>query len=352
MVPGYSSHLLVFNNDETGEWIRVIAKSPAVTTVAFNYSDLDDRPASPAQIFKGLATVNEPEAIGGLLYGLGNNRRVLGVSATIFENGTETATGYYELDSALNLAPKSDPETDRFIRENFIIPEHVIEIDKSSVLIVDDQNRRWRLPLGNDTYKKLTDDAQLRICREVVTERDLFNVCGTFYELPAENADGFAKIRPIASHDFRIHDYASYRGMLVMTGINPDAKGGKHIIKSTDGKAAVWTGVIDDLWEMGKPVGHGGPWKNSAVKAGQPSDPYLIAFYDKRQLELSHDSDQPVTFRIEVDPIGHGFWMVFKEITVHPNEVFKYTFPQAFEARWIRFVSNTDCSATAWLEYK
>jgi len=60
----------------------------------------------------------------------------------------------------------------------------------------------------------------VRIDREVVTERDLFNCHGTFYELPAENAGGFAKVRPISTHNRKIADYCSYRGLLVMTGIS------------------------------------------------------------------------------------------------------------------------------------
>jgi len=198
----------------------------------------------------------------------------------------------------------------------------------------------------------LTNAAQLRIDREVATERDLLNCSGTFYELPAENADGFAKIRPEASHNFRIHDYASYRGMLVMTGLNPDVKDGDHIVRSDDGKAAVWLGVIDDLWKMGKPSGHGGPWKNSSVKAGEPSDPYLIGFYDKKSLEISHESKDPVAFKIEVEPIGHGPWMLYKEVIVEPGTTFKHEFSENFQARWIRFVADKNCAATAWLEYK
>ncbi|MEI3117686.1 MAG: hypothetical protein V8T12_01250 [Parabacteroides johnsonii] len=62
-----------------------------------------------------------------------------------------------------------------------------------------------------------------------------------------------------------------------------DGKENPHIIISDDGKAAVWVGVIDDLWTLGKPVGHGGPWKNTDVKAGIASDPYLIGFYDKKR---------------------------------------------------------------------
>ena len=65
--------------------------------------------------------------------------------------------------------------------------------------------------------------------------------------------------------------------MLIMTGINSeDVKNNPHVIVSKDGKAAVWAGVIDDLWKMGKPTGRGGPWKNTSVKAREPSDPYLI----------------------------------------------------------------------------
>lgn len=71
--------------------------------------------------------------------------------------------------------------------------------------------------------------------------------------------------------------------MLILTGVRPEeGKGNPHIIISDDGKAAVWVGVIDDLWQLGKPVGQGGPWKDAVIKAGIPSDPYLIAFYDKK----------------------------------------------------------------------
>ena len=42
--------------------------------------------------------------------------------------------------------------------------------------------------------------------REVVTERDLFNCAGTFYELPADNAGGFAMVRPIATHNASVYE--------------------------------------------------------------------------------------------------------------------------------------------------
>ena len=347
-----SSKNIEFTELETGEWIRVRTDSPTTATVSFNYSGAENRSTSPSAKFQGLSEISDESSLGGLLYGLGNDGRSLGISAVKFENDRESESRYYELDAHLNLVKKADPETNTFIQKKFAIPENVIEMEESSILITDDKNRRWRLPLGSDAYQHPTDAAQLRICREVATERDLFHASGTFYELPAENADGFAKIRPIASHNFRIHDYASYRGLLVMTGMHPDAQSGKHIIRSDDGQAAVWAGAIDDLWELGKPVGHGGPWKESPVQANVPSDAYLIGFYDKKTLTLSHDSPQAIRFKMEVEPVGHGPWMLYKEITVEPGQKYEYVFPDSFQSRWIRFSASQDCRASALLIYE
>ena len=343
-----------FPDIERGEWIRVIADKATKATVHFSYSQKDNRTVSPNDtLFAGLAAVCENETQGGLLWGLGGNRRKLGMLAGMVTDKNFSENGYYELDSAMNLVRKEDTITANFIRAKFTIPKQVISIDEASVLVVDEFGRRWRLPKGTKKFTDLTNNAVLRICREVSTERDLFNACGTFYELPAENADGFAKIRPIASHNFRIFDYASYRGILIMTGINPDlADGNSHIISSSDGKASVWAGAIDDIWRMGKPIGMGGPWKNAAVKAGIPSDPYLIGFYDKRSLSLTHNSSKTVTFTLEVEPIGHGPWMAYKTIKVKAGETVNYEFPASFQSRWIRFVADNECSATAWLRYE
>ncbi|HBK31576.1 MAG TPA: hypothetical protein DDZ78_08150, partial [Porphyromonadaceae bacterium] len=132
--------------------------------------------------------------------GLGDNRRALGLLANETVNGKTTETGYYEMGEGLKLERKDDAETAGFIREQFAIPQQVVEVEKGSVLVVDDKDRRWRLPLGEEAYTSLTGRGVLRICREVATERDLFSCHGTFYELPAENADGYAKIRPVATH--------------------------------------------------------------------------------------------------------------------------------------------------------
>lgn len=341
-----------FEANQTGEWIRVKTNKATKATVNFNYSDVSRFQASADKMFTGITKINNTNYSAGLLYGLGDNRRKLGVLAGQFSNGAFAENGYYELDSAMHLLPKEDAKTAQFIREKFAIPKEVMTIDDASVLIIDDSGRRWRLPKGNEAFTSKTQKTALRICREVATERDLLNAHGTFYELPAENADGFAKIRPVASHSLGIHDYASYRGLLVMTGLDNANSTNEHIITSSDGKAKVWVGTIDDLWKLGKPVGQGGPWKNTQIKANVPSDAYLIGFYDKKSLQLSHASPQDITFTIQVEPIGHGPWMNYKEVKVKAGETVDFNFPADFQARWVRFVADKDATATAWLTYK
>jgi hypothetical protein len=340
--------LVEFGKTEQGEWVRASVDKATTASLAFVYGVNDSRSLRPDAIFDGISSIDNKSSVGGLLYGLGDNRRALGLLA----NTESGESGYYEIDDQMNIVAKDDETMTSFIREKFAIPQQAVDVEKGSVLIVDDKGRRWRLPLGNDNYTDAIRRATLRICREVATERDLFNCHGTFYELPAENADGYAKIRPIASHNFRINDYASYRGLLVMTGIDPAlSSDNPHIFVSKDRKAAVWAGVIDDLWKLGKPVGKGGPWVDTDVKAGTASDPYLIGFYDRRSLELSHQSAGNVTFTIEVDPTGDGDWVQYAQFVVKQGEKFKHLFPQSFLARWVRIVSDKNTTVTAWFEY-
>jgi hypothetical protein len=352
-VGAHKSTPVIFNADAPGEWIRIRSDKLAKLTAHFSYSANDRRSTTANALFSGLSSVTMANTAGGLLYGLGNNRWALGIAALTYTGGQPTDVGYYELDGTMQLVRKKDAGTLETIKRKFAIPQKVVTIDESSILIVDDKGRRWRLPLGHEAYTSLTNQAALRICREVATERDLFNCQGTFYELPAENADGYAKIRPVSSHNLRINDYASYRGLLVMTGIDlKAAEKNNHIIVSDDKQAAIWAGTIDDLWKLGKPTGHGGPWKNTLVKASEVSDPYLIGFYDRRHLTLSHKATKPITFTLEADPVGTGVWMEYKTFTVAPGKAVEYEFAKGFQARWIRFKTDKPCEATTLLNYE
>ncbi|MCP4854140.1 MAG: discoidin domain-containing protein [Fuerstiella sp.] len=188
-----------------------------------------------------------------------------------------------------------------------------------------------------------------RICREVATERDLLNLHGTFYELPARNAKGLAKIRPVATHNLAIHDFCSHNGLLFCTGINPDVKS-DHIIRSADGTAAVWAGVVDDLWKLGKPRGSGGPWHNTAVKPNDSSDPFLMTGYDQKQVTIW--SDDQTTIHLEVDVDGTGLWGPYQSFILDAEESIEHTFPAGFSAYWVRAVSDAESNVTVTFQYR
>ena len=231
---------------------------------------------------------------------------------------------------------------------NAAIPTGVLTHDEASILYVDDKGR-WRLPRGTAALDQAGPLGVERVCREVCTERDLFNAGGTFFELPAENAGGFAKLRPVTTHNRRIKDYASYRGLLVMSGLRKDARG-EHIVRSSDGKTALWVGAVDDLWQFGKARGEGGPWKNTKVKAGAVSDPYLFTGYDQKHLTLTTDTVTRIT--VEADITGTGKWVAYRSFEVSPGEDVEHDLPAAFGAYWLRCTSSADATVTAWLKYQ
>ena len=209
--------------------------------------------------------------------------------------------------------------------------------------------RFYEVGLFNECLpEKAADLSPPRVCREVATERDLLNLHGTFYELPARNAQGMAKVRPVATHNLAIHDFCSHAGLLFFTGLDADTKS-EHIVRSADGKVALWAGVVDDLWKLGKPRGQGGPWKNSAVKAGMPSDRYLMTAYDKKSVELSAVDATTITLEVDVD--GTDLWVPYESFAIKAGETVSHTFPEGFSAYWVRATSAHDTTATAWFKY-
>lgn len=339
---------LSFRDDEPGSWIRLHTPDAAKgVTATFTYGDPSARPEQNLAPFAGLATTASSNPVGALLRARDGGSKTLSVL---------TADGYYVMsaaDGGLKLEP--GPAKDAaWTRKNLTVPERtgVLEIDQASVLYIDDKQRRYRIPKGPAAYDQSAAFGRSRLCREVATERDLFNCHGTFYELPAENAAGFARVRPVASHDLRLQDYCSYRGLLVLSGVDAAALAStvnnRHLIRSADGKAAVWVGAIDDLWQLGKPVGRGGPWFETAVKAGELSDPYLLCGYDQKTLSLSSDTACSIT--AEVDLSGMGLWKKWKSFDVPADE--SLNVPVNIDGYWIRFRSNLDAVASAQLAYE
>ncbi len=341
------------------KWLDLSEFSPAVwmrltsdrdlegATAWLEFSNVDDRGDTPAEMFAGLATSSTGAKSGGLIRARGGNTKTLSFAAV---DGDGNDVGYYELDDTLQLRKVDDEKLLASTKANTAIPKNVLSVDDASVIYTDDAGRRWRLPRGDASLDKELGWGATRVAREVATERDLFNAHGTFYELPADNAGGFAKVRAVATHNRRIHDFCSYRGLFVMTGLANDAAH-SHIIRSDDGKAAVWVGAIDDAWQLGKPRGFGGPWKNTTIDANAPSDPYLMTGFDSKTLTLSHGSKQTVTIRLELDITGDGLWKSYKSFAVPAGEEIVFAFPSTVTAYWLRVVAGQACDATAQLTY-
>ena len=344
---------------EKGEWIRLVAKNPAKRVTAFfNYANEDRRSANPDPIFAG---------IGGMTTQMGDCEAVVRcgdgdekLKLQLLDMTCNSVGGYYEMGGDLKLRKVADCGSKQAadmrkkcrVALNRVIDGGAgIACDKASVLVVDDKGRRWRLPWSGGWWSEDGKGQIGRTCREVCTERDLLNVGGTFYELPAENAGGFAKLRPVATHDnMFIYDYCTWRGLLVMTGMMRFGRPANPRIVNGEGggsTAAVWLGVVDDLWKYGKPRGHGGPWLNSEVKKGVPSDPYLMTGYDRKKASVRATDGAVIT--LEIDVTGCGTWAKLKSYEgggVAADDL------SAVRAYWVRAVSDRDCTASVQFVYE
>lgn len=342
-----------FSADQAGAWVRVAVDTDCTATAWFECSNVDRRTTTPAARFAGLARATGSDLRGGLLRA-GTQQRGLQVLAMRIDESGGVADGYYELAPDLKLRPVESPDLAKWMAQEVAIPQQVVQLAENSVLFVDQQGRRFHLPIGNPAYRGmpwLVD--QQRVDREVCTERDLFHTAGTFFELPAQNAGGYAKIRPIATHRLFVHDYCSWRGLLVLTGVAADTSPGNgHIVRSADGRCGVWLGAVDDLWALGKPVGRGGPWQATPVQAGVASDPYLMGGYDRKHLTLSHQARQSLRVELQIDVTGTGLWQTYRTLEVSPDTQTKYKFPDGMNAYWIRFVTSADAVMTAELQYE
>ena len=219
-------------------------------------------------------------------------------------------------------------------------------------MMFDYDGTTYRIPKNPDSfYSSPTAAGWPRGERHVVTERSVMNIHGSFYEVPHWRSGGKVKIRPICTHNRKIFDYCSWRGMLVLSGNFTGIADDDHYLTSNDGKVGLWFGNVDDLYKMGVPRGESGPWKDTAVSAGVASDPYLMYGYEKKIIELSHNHTGSVTFTVEVDIAGTKTWSQYGTFTVPAGQTYQYEFPLGYSAHWVRVITDTDCTATAWFIY-
>ncbi|MFV0443176.1 MAG: hypothetical protein ACK5Q5_06365 [Planctomycetaceae bacterium] len=346
---GYIWH--AFEDNEPGEWIRFTTSRKATISAYLHYAQANGRERlTDEPLFAGLAD-NPTPSESVLIRPAGDNGH-LQILAGATPQATETSTTlrYFELDGQLRPTEMHDPSRAAAALENLQHPAPLVGNDDASAWVTTDAGQRLRLPRVPGTVPYGRD------IREVQSERSLGHIGNIFYEIPrgelGKHVLEYHKMRPVSAHTKSISDFCTWRGLLVLAGVKPDATADGHIFGGQSGAPAVWCGMVDDLWKLGKPVGEGGPWKDSPIQAGKPSDPYLMTGFDRKSVALSHTCSAPVTFTIEVDYSNRDYWKRFEAISVPPGETVTYTFPAPYQAHWVRFVADLDCEATAWLTYE
>lgn len=345
---GYVPHLLPA--DIKGEWIRLKTDRDVAQATAYFHYTARARAAEPA-LFTSLAAAEQTgRRSEGLLYAPADEAMPLQFAATVVdESGKAAETGFYVMGVDMKLRRTDDAAADKTVRTKAATKQD-FEVDAASV-IVKEKKGRYRLPRGPEALTVASAAGWPRGIREIITERLMMDVAGTLYELPREASGGLARIRPITTHNRRIFDFASWRGLLVLSGNLVGTSADGHTITSDDGKVAVWVGNAEDLWKLGPPRGEGGPWRDADVKADAPSDPYLMTGYDRKSVRLSHDAKADVKVTLEYDFTGGGHFHTGETVTVPAGKTLTHEFPAGFSAHWVRVKSDTACKATAWFVY-
>ena len=330
--------------DLNAEWLRLVTDRDCIatavlhqTTSKYHNGDLPEN----RSLFAGLADVGE-ETTACLLYPAKRNRNL----RLIADNDRHLE--FTKSDFLFEPSPR-----DAELRKRLHV-EPEFSIDDASV-IVTHNGMKLRLPKGDEAFDRPFAFGWPRASREVESERHLANIHGTFYELPlitngAPPAWNLA--RPVSSHSKQISDFCSWNGLLVLSGVRPDAEPDGHVFRDKEENVGLWFGGVDDLWKLGKPRGEGGPWLNTKIKAKTPSDPYLMRGYDEKTVTLSHDDSLPLGMTLQIDLDGTGRWIDYRSFEVPPRKELKHEFSVGFSAAWIRAICEKDATATVQFHYR
>lgn len=354
-VPARGYEFKVFPADAPGQWIRATVDRDATGVTAYFHYGPSQGARADADMFASLTEVDStaPHSVG-VVRGRGGNLGTLHMLATrIDAKGNASEPSVYEIGPDMKLQRAQDASQAKYIEERVAPRGAEYSIEGNSVLVVE-ADKRFRLPIGHADAVNRNSAGFARTVRELVTERAIMNAGGTLFMLPRTNSGGVRAIKPVATHNKRIFDLCSWRGMLVMAGVRDDAKteDGSHLVRSDDGQVGLWFGDIDDLWKLGKPTGKGGPWHDSAIRSGEPSDPYLMTGYDRKTLTLRHNSEQPVTMTVEVDVTADGRYVPYARLVVPPGEPLVHEFSSGYAAHWVRLTADRDTTATATFVYE
>ncbi len=342
---GYNFEL--FNQDIKAEWIRLSCNKNAKLTATFHFTESKGKKSTTTgNIFEGIASADYKGKVNHLKLFSNKENFNLTLHKGEIINGDFEYTNSYELDKYTFEFNKGLKDSSSLIA----LENSVVWTEDEASVILNADNYQLRLPKGEGNYYPKA----FRNVREVESERVLANIHGTFYEVPLYKVGLeplYKMMRPVATHNRMISDFNTWNGLLVLNGLEENAKENQHIIKDEANGIGVWVGGIDDIWNMGKPVGEGGVWKNTAVKANEVSDLYLMTGYDHKEVSLTADKDVEITLLVHNTHYSKKA-TVYKSFKIKANETISHTFPVGFSTHWISAKSNKDCEATVWFSYK
>ena len=348
-----NSYVSEIVSDLIAPWVRLKASAASTNLTAFFHMSSPYSHGTPASAhgneFAALADIRDTRSMSdGIIRVVKDASLPLEfASSRTSANGTAATHRYHLIGGTMELNDTVDATAESALRSSAALTQE-FGSDSASAWVQEGSNR-FRLPKLDPLYDAPFAAGWARGIREAVTERELLNCHGTFYEVPRDVSGGMRKMRALTTHGKRITDFASWRGLFVLTGVLDDAPASDKLVRNGDGSAALWLGEIDDLWRMGEPRGKGGPWKDTAVTANTASDPYLMYGYDHKELTLSATAATTIT--VEVDFLADNTWSTYQTFSLTAGQTLTHIFPAGFHAHWVRVKSSASTTATAQFTY-
>lgn len=132
--------------------------------------------------------------------------------------------------------------------------------------------------------------------REITDGRWMMDMHGMFFDFPQTfSSTNSAGIKPIGSHLRYIPDFCGWNGQLVLATDETSIQGNPL---AGQPQSNLWFGNYEDLKNWGPASGYGGPWVEDDVVANTPSDPFLVAGFDRRIVHIALGRLTPVVNRI------------------------------------------------------
>lgn len=340
-------------SDLTASWVRLRNSASTSNLTAFFHLHTPYPYQTPASSvgdeFAGLADIRDRKSMSDGIIRVMNNAalELEFASSRTSSSAIAGAHRYHRIGGPLELGDVTDPAAESGLRSAAVLTRE-FGSDSASAWVAEG-SVRYRLPKLDPLYDAPFAAGWARGIREAVTERELLNCHGTFYEVPRDVSGGMRKMRALVTHGKRITDFASWRGLLVLTGVLDDAPPSDRLVRNADGSAALWLGEIDDIWRMGEPRGKGGPGNGTTVPANATSDPYLMYGYDRKELTLIATAATTIT--IEVDLLADNTWSTYQAFDIAAGETRCHVFPTGYHAHWVRVRSSAATTATAQFTY-